>query len=52
MNPIIECGKLAKLLIIADNGMAGEFSGKRLQDITFEGENFSSFAGLDLRNKK
>ena len=37
MSPVIECGKLAKLLIVADRGTAGQYVGKRLDDIKFEG---------------
>ena len=37
MSTVIECGKIAKLLILADSGAPGNYAGKRLQDINYEG---------------
>jgi len=36
-NNVIECAKMAKLLVLSDMGKMGQFMGKRLDELTFDG---------------
>lgn len=37
---VVEKAKLSKLLILADEGKVGQFVGKRLADVSYEGINY------------
>ena len=38
LNSTIERAKVAKLLLLIDNGKASQFIGKKLEDVRFEGK--------------